>query len=80
LRSFLFGFIVSSDSEGNSKVNVKKLIGYLPIETLAVVPDNKRYQVPEKNCVESDRDSSELGDDDNEKAGNFVSETVSNVM
>lgn len=33
---------------GNSKLNVDKLMGYLPIETLAVVPDNKRYRVTEK--------------------------------
>jgi hypothetical protein len=33
-----------------------------------VVPDNKRYQVPEKVWVEIDSDSSESGDDENENA------------
>jgi hypothetical protein len=32
----------------------------------SLVPDNKRYQVAEKNWVESDSDSSESGDDENE--------------
>jgi hypothetical protein len=53
---------------GNSKVNVDQLIAYPPIVTLAVVPDNKRYQVTEKNCEEIDSDSLESGDDENEKA------------
>jgi hypothetical protein len=34
----------------------------------SVVPDNKRYQVPEKVWVEIDSDSSESGDDENENA------------
>eukprot|EP00978_Attheya_sp_CCMP212_P002261 scaffold4659_cov73-Attheya_sp.AAC.1 len=32
----------------------------------SVVPDNKRYQLPDKQLAEIDSDSSELGDDENE--------------
>ena len=32
----------------------------------SIVPDNKRYQVAENNCVNIDSDSSESGDDENE--------------
>jgi hypothetical protein len=34
----------------------------------SVVPDNKRYQFAEKNCEDIESESSQSGDDENEKA------------
>jgi hypothetical protein len=70
----ILGLFVDIDNASYLKAKREKamrkavFIGKLFETNGSVVADNKRYQVPEKNWVEIDSDSSESGDDENENA------------
>ena len=70
----ILGLFIDIDNASYLKDKCEKamrkavFIGKLFESNGAVVPDNKRYQVPKKFWVEIDSDSSESGDDENESA------------